>query len=56
MPSFITRPPTKDELLKFNLMISTATDGTGKMRTKNGTTYPDYAIVEDTTAEAFNGR
>lgn len=56
VPALINRPPTADELSRFLFMISTATDGTGKNRHEAGGTYPDYALIEDATAEAFGGR
>ena len=57
MPALIDRDPTPEELVRFNLIISTATDGTGKNRNnETGGTYPDYSLIEDATAEAFGGR
>jgi hypothetical protein len=56
VPAFVSRRATEAELKRFLLMISTATDGTGKNRNRLGATYPDYTLIEDATAEAFGGR
>lgn len=51
---FADRPPTKNELERFRLILSTYQDGSG-MRVIRGKTYPGWRDFERSVAAAFNG-
>lgn len=54
--AFVDRPPTKSEIEKLRLILSTYQDGTGMLMRKNGTTLPGWRDFERSVAVAFNGR
>lgn len=49
------RVPTKNEVEKIRLMLSTYQDGSGMLRQKDGTTLPGWRDFERTIAAVFDG-
>lgn len=51
----IDRNPTKKEVERFRLILSTYQDGSGQQASKNGSTLPGWRDFERSVALAFNG-